>query len=444
MATSSLHQKVTEASLAKTQLEEPSSPLAAQRTTHRWYALALLTSIYTINNVDRNLIASLAEPIKHAFDLTDARLGALVGLAYALATALAGLPMGLMVDRVNRSRLLAGLLAAWSTVVLVTGTAQSFAALVLSRFALGTAATGASPTCMSLLTDFFPKTLRATALSLYYLSTPFALIIVFSTAGFMAQTFGWRDVFFIWGGLGLLLSVLVIATLREPQRGRLDFEPATAERSSLRAVAAHIVHRPVLLYLMVAAVATIVGQSGYAAFLTPYFVRVHHLSIAQAGLYAAVILGGAGVIGIPLGGIISDLLSKRSPRSGPYLVAIMVALAVPLGVAGFQASSAMHALVGILACHFVTSFFYGTSFAAYLSAGPPNMRGALGSFLYVAMNLVGYGVGPGITGFLSDLFQKSGVQEPLRWAATCVLSAFVVAAVFFFLAGRAMKATPPA
>ena len=441
MAISSLHQKATEAGPAKAQVVEPSPPLAARRTTHRWYALALLTSIYTINNVDRNLIASLAEPIKHAFDLTDARLGALLGLAYALSCALVGLPMGLLVDRVNRSRLIAALLAAWSAVVLVTGTAQSFAALVLTRFALGTAATGASPACMSLVTDFFPRTLRATALSLYYLSTPFALIIVFSTAGFMAETFGWRAVFFIWGGLGLLLSMLVIATLREPQRGGLDRDPATAERSSLRAVAGLIVQRQVLLYLMVAAVATIVGQSGYAAFLSPYFVRVHHLSIAQAGLYAAVILGGAGVIGIPLGGFIADLLSKWSPRSSPYLVAIMVALAVPLGVAGFLAATPMHAVAGILACHLLASFFYGTSFAAYLSAGPPNMRGALGSFLYVAMNLVGYGVGPGITGFLSDLFQKSGVREPLRWATTSVLGAFVVAAVFFFLAGRAMKDT---
>ena len=109
-------------------------------------ALALLTAIYAINNIDRNLIPAMAEPIKQAFGLSDSQLGALVGVVYALAFVLTGLPMGLLIDRVNRTRLIAGLLAAWSAIIAATGAVPSFTMLVLTRLGVGIAAAGASIT----------------------------------------------------------------------------------------------------------------------------------------------------------------------------------------------------------------------------------------------------------------------------------------------------------
>src|SRR5690349_6710011 len=95
-----------------------------------WWALAVLTFIYTLHSVDRSVMSIVIEPIKNEFHLGDGQIGILTGLAFGLTYAIAGLPLGYLIDRVDRRRLLALLVAVWSSCTALCGVVQSYAALV--------------------------------------------------------------------------------------------------------------------------------------------------------------------------------------------------------------------------------------------------------------------------------------------------------------------------
>src|SRR5439155_13227115 len=146
----------------------------------RWYVLVILTLVFTFQTIDRNLVAVLAEPIKHQFQLNDSQLGFMTGVVFATSYVIAGIPLGLLIDRVNRVRLIAGLLAIWSTLTFFSGLARTYLWLLLARMGIAAAEAGAAPTCMSLISDVFPKQQRATAFGLFHASSPIGFALGFA------------------------------------------------------------------------------------------------------------------------------------------------------------------------------------------------------------------------------------------------------------------------
>jgi hypothetical protein len=79
---------------------------------------------------------------------------------------------------------------------------------------------------------------------------------------------------------------------------------------------------------------------------------------------------------------------------------------------------------------------YGTIFSEFLSNAPIAVRGSAMAVLLIAQNLMGYGLGPGFTGFLSDYFMQLGYGSPLRYALIGMASFYLLAALLFAASGR--------
>jgi sugar phosphate permease len=92
---------------------ETAAPAGASR--RGWYALTIMLLIYSCNFLDRAVLSLVAEPVRREFALSDSQLGVLNGFAFGLTFAIVGIPIGLLVDRVNRCRLLAAMVFLWST-----------------------------------------------------------------------------------------------------------------------------------------------------------------------------------------------------------------------------------------------------------------------------------------------------------------------------------------
>ncbi|MBN8605570.1 MAG: MFS transporter [Caulobacterales bacterium] len=414
---------------------------AVKLSPHRWYVLIVLAIVYTIYNVDRNLVVILAEPIRAEFALNDTQLGLLTGMSFALAFAIAGIPLGFLTDRMNRTRLLAILLTVWSIVTAVCAFVRTFPTLILTRVAIGAAESGAAPTSLSILSDYFPKSQRGRAIGLFYLATPVGLALGFAIGGYLVGMVGWRNVFLIAGIPGVFLALLVLLTMREPVRG--TFEPAQkgpALVSSLGSVLGAIGQKKTLLLLMLAAITIIMGQAGLSAFLPSLLVREFQLSLEHTGLFMAAIHGVGGAIGMPLGGFMSDYVSKRSLAFAPRMVSILVFMAAPLALAGCFAPNIV--LTGV--CFFIYSIlihtYLGPTLSTYLTIAPAELRGAMSAAILVGMNLFGSGVGPQVTGIVSDLFSHWGVDQPLRMAmlfpAACL---FISAGLYLAASGTTAK-----
>jgi predicted MFS family arabinose efflux permease len=107
-----------------------------------WYALTIIVLIYSCHFLDRAVISLVAEPVRKEFGLNDSQLGLLTGFGFGLMFALAGIPIGLLVDRVNRTRLLAFMVFLWSAATAACGLAPNFLTLLAGRMAVGAAESG--------------------------------------------------------------------------------------------------------------------------------------------------------------------------------------------------------------------------------------------------------------------------------------------------------------
>ena len=201
---------------------------------YSWYALGVLSLVYLVNFVDRQILSILANDIKADLGLDDAQLGFLYGTAFAIFYALFGIPLGRLADGWNRTRLLAIGLALWSCMTALSGLARNGSTLAVARIGVGVGEATASPCAYSLIADWFPQRLRATALAIYsaglFLGSGLSLVIggmiveswnAAYPAGGPLGLVGWQAAFLAVGLPGLALALWVLS-LREPVRGAID------------------------------------------------------------------------------------------------------------------------------------------------------------------------------------------------------------------------------
>lgn len=201
---------------------------------YSWYALGVLFLVYLVNFVDRQILSILANDIGRDLGIDDAQLGFLYGTAFAIFYALFGIPLGRLADGWHRLRLLSMGLTLWSAMTVLSGAAKNFTTLTVARIGVGVGEASANPCAYSLISDWFPARLRATALSLYasglFVGSGLSLVIggsivetwnaAWPTGGPLGLV-GWQAAFVIVGLPGLLLAIWVL-TLKEPVRGALD------------------------------------------------------------------------------------------------------------------------------------------------------------------------------------------------------------------------------
>lgn len=408
---------------------------------YRWYALALLTSAQICHYIDRNVISVAVEPMRREFNLSDSQVGMLGGLAYAVAFALAALPMGYLVDRINRRNLLAAIMVCWSALTATSGFAQSHAQLLLARMGVGASEAGGHPTAVSLIADYFGPRQRSTALGVWYLSAGLGSATIFIVGGYVVQTYGWRHAFYLAGIPGLAVALLVLLTLREPPRGQTEIQAQSSEpAASLREALTYVLARPAILHLIAGIMLASAMTSAFALWTMSFFVRVHGMKISDIGVWIALGLGLVGTI-VPL---ISATLADRvaAPRSGPRperlafvsagtaACVVIIATAMALTRDTPIALALMCAWAGLMLAH------NGPANGLLISLFRPRMRGVVAATAQILTALTGVGVGPYLVGVLSDLY---GGSDSLRWAIVTGMVVNLWAAIHFLLAGLAVR-----
>jgi len=227
-------------------LQEPEAPLP-EASSYSWYVLMVLVVVYILNFIDRQILSILAVDIKADLGLTDADMGFLGGAAFAVFYALFGIPLGRLADNWSRVKLLSIGLALWSIMTALSGFARNQAELTIARMGVGVGEATASPTAYSLISDYFPKRQRATALAIYssglYIGGGVSLFIgalivqswdaAYPQGGPLGLA-GWHAAFVAVGIPGILVG-LWVATLREPVRGAMDGLVTPAHSAPFRA-----------------------------------------------------------------------------------------------------------------------------------------------------------------------------------------------------------------
>jgi predicted MFS family arabinose efflux permease len=361
--------------------------------------LTMLVLTYTLNFIDRTIIGSLAEAIKRDLLLSDAQVGLMSGLAFAVFYCTLGIPIARLAETRSRVTIISVALAFWSVMTAMCGLAQNFIQLLLARVGVGIGEAGCTPPAHSLIADYFPPEKRATAYGIYSLGIPLGAIFGAVAGGWIAHNMDWRAAFMIVGAPGVLLAIVMRVVLREPSR---THSANAAPPPSIAAVVAHFWRHPRLR--LVAIANSLVAFTGFAlvVFAIPFLLRGSGLNLFQAALGYGVIYGLASFAGTSLGGVISDRAAARGGRDRLFVPGVALLLCAPLYVIAAYSGSLIAMAVIVVVATTARDLHTGPALGAIQNGFPPLMRARASAVLLLVMNLAGLGLGPLTIGWLSD------------------------------------------
>lgn len=420
------------------------SPLrgeGAYGTPHGGRVLLILLLAYIFNFVDRQIIGVLAVPIKAELALTDAQLGLMGGIAFALFYSGLAIPIAWLADRRSRVNIIAASVALWSAFTAACGFAQNFWHLFLARMGVGIGEAGGVAPSYALISDYFPKAKRARALAFFSLGIPIGSALGVFFGGWIGDYLDWRWAFVIVGLAGLPAALLVKLGIGEPVRGGHDrADGAAAEPAPpFLAVAGTLAVRPSFWLLSFGAASGSIMGYGLIFWLPSFFNRSHGLDLAEVGwFYGSIVLVG-GMAGTWLGGWFADRIGPERPAFYALIPAVSFLIATPAFAIGVTADSLVVAWLLFALGQALALAWLGPVIAAVQHIVPPNMRAtASASFLFIN-NLIGIGAGIYILGFMSDAMKAAYGEESLRWSILYGLGFYLLSALIYFAASRRLE-----
>jgi MFS family permease len=386
------------------------------------YALILLSLLNLLNYADRSIFNALLDPIKGQFAFSDVQLGWLAS-SFLLMYALAAYPFARWADRGVRKRVLVFGAFLWSLATFLTGMCRSYFQLFLARGFLGIGEAAYATTVAPLLSDYFPASLRASALGLVNAPLGIGTAIGFYIAGLSVKFFSWRKAFFFLGIPGILLSSLALF-LREPKMGLGDSQTRTIPNrshmnlpfgTSLRSLAARkqasglprlsqmksLFAIKTLRYLWGSSILLTFSLGGMLVWMTSLLHRDYGFSVAEAAIRGAEAATIGSILGVFVGGISADLWNRFSKNAYLWIVIVGFLFSGLLALFFFYVKTKL----GVLGCIGGIAFFQmasnGPFLAAMMNVTVPPLRSTANAIYLFLIHLLGDAPSPTIIGYLS-------------------------------------------
>lgn len=406
--------------------------------TYRKYVLVLLAVLYAFNQTDGLALGMALQDIKHSLQLSDTQLGVMNGIAFSAFYSTFGVALGRWADWGNRVTILSLTRALWGAFVMLTGRVHSFLQLLLVRMGAGVGESGCMPVAFSFISELFSRAERPQALALFFFGGAFSTLLGNSVAGWLIQLYGWRMMFAIMGIPGLLLALVTWLTVKEPRtntdagaKSRTDGPPSAApavadhaiERASRQSAVpplwevtkglwVNASFRNVALALVVA----YFFSAGLTQWQPAFYLRSYGVKEGALGTWLAFAYSIPGIIGIPLGGYIASRWAAGRERVQ------LVACAALYGSAGI-----ITPFVYLTRDYHLSLVLFGLSTLPFnLMSGPlmavmaavlrPQTRALSLTALFFFANLVGSGLGPLLSGVMSDALRPIFGIDSLRYA----------------------------
>lgn len=420
-------------------MEAPGSG-AATSARYRYVVLAMLILAYTFNFIDRQILGILKEPIKRELGVSDTQLGLMGGLAFGMLYSTVAVPVAWLADRASRTWIMTVALAVWSGFTMLCGAANGFWSLFLARVGVGLGEAGGVAPAYSLVSDYFPKAQRARALAAYSFGVPVGSALGILFGGLIAASVSWRAAFFAVGGAGVLLAPFFKLVVKDPVRGGLDDGAGvTAAPPRMREVLQLVLRKPTFWLLAFGATSASICGYGLAFWLPSFFMRSLGMTLAQTSVYYGGIVLIGGVVGIWLGGALSDRYGAKSRAAYPLTPAACFVLSLPFFYAAMNTTSPVWAFVLFVTGQALTQSWFGPVVSAIQHMVPAHMRTTANSLYLLVNSLLGTAVGYWIFGFLSDLLAPAYGAESMRYALYYGLGFYPLAALLLYGASRRIE-----
>jgi predicted MFS family arabinose efflux permease len=388
---------------------------------HAYYVLFMLFLVIATSLIDRNILGILLEDIKQDLQVSDTQIGLLTGPAFAVTNAIAGIPLARLADRVSRRAILAWGLAAWSVLTAIQGLTRSFPALLMTRIGVGIGEASTGPAAHSLISDYFPPDRRASAISLYTLGGHLGVWLAFLVGGWLSDLYSWRVALVAVGVPGIVLSLLVGFSVREPERGAIEGRRDSGGAVPMMEVVRVLGRKPTFRHLTMALPLFVCASYVLAIWGPPFLIRVHGLTKTQIGLYFGLVVGLSGGVGSVLGGFLSDRLAHLDLRWYARLPAMAALVAIPFCAGFLLWPDPWVAMVFLVPTVLLTAVSIAPLWAANQAIAPLRMRATAYAIIHLGISAIAGGLAPQIVGILNDQLASRLGDEAIRYSLFLIL-----------------------
>ncbi|MFQ5416117.1 MAG: spinster family MFS transporter [Myxococcota bacterium] len=402
------------------------------------YVLGMLFLVYVMNFVDRQVLSVFIGPIKQEFGVSDTTMGLLAGFAFALFYTFAGIPIARWADRGNRRSIIALGLGVWSAMTVASGLARNFVQLAFARVGVGIGEAAGTPPAHSLISDYFPRERRTTALAIYSWGVYIGSALAYLGGGFLREHFDWRVAFFVLGAPGVVIALLVRFTVREPPRGYSEAAMAPSASASFGETLRYLLGCRSWVNLI--AGTSFLSIIGYGVLMWgfEFFGRVHGMPPAEIGIWMGIIIGVGGSLGAYAGGVFVDRMGARDPRWYMRLPAIVTLAGTPFAFLFLLADSTGTCLAFFIPFYVLSNFYVPAMHTVNQNLAKLRMRATAAAIVLFIVNIIGAGAGPFIVGALNDLYAPRFGDEAIRYSLLTISSMGLPGALFLYLSSRTL------
>mgnify|MGYP001197740130 FL=1 len=403
--------------------------------------LFFLTLLNLLNFVDRQLIASFSNFIVPDLGLTNAQFGFLTTLPFIVFYSIAGLFMGVLADMVNRPKLIAFGVILWSIFTALTGAAKGFISMALPRIFIGVGESILTPTSMSLLSDSFPSKKMGFAAGFYYMGVPIGVGVSLLIAGYLGESLGWRNCFYLLGALGLVLGLCSLLFKDRPRKHIQNHnEKRTLSKKSvteiIRTLFKALSASSALRFTILAGIFYHIAL-GASVFEQLWLVEERGFERSTIAMIVGWIGVFAGLTGNLIGGILSDWWQENTDQGRPMFLFWLALLTLPISIYyRFVEPGSIIFWIGIIIGYFQLGCFFGPTFSTVQELVPENIKATVVSFYILTLNLIGLTIGSLVGGILADLMEAANYQEPYTVMLVIFSIISIISIPCYYLAGK--------
>ncbi|MCE5344851.1 MAG: MFS transporter [Bacteroidales bacterium] len=396
---------------------------------YKWELVMLLSIAFFFNQADRQIFNTVLPSIRDDLNLTDSNMG-LIASIFTLFYALMVPVGGILGDRIKKKYIIVISLLVWSAATLTTGLSFTLIQLMILRsIATGGGEAFYAPSANALICEYHEST-RATALSIHQAASYLGVIVSGYLAGYIADHFGWRMAFYLFGGFGIVLAVILYFRIKD---NYFSGNVVTASESpkNIRELLKIFFTKPTAVLLTVAFAGMIFVNVSFLTWMPTFLYEKYNFSFARSGFDSTFYHFVAAFIGVFVGARITDKLAQKVSRIRGLVQMISLLFGAPFIFILSKSDSMLIVYIALTMFGFFRGIYDSNIFAALYDVIEIPFRSTATGIMLMFAFIVG-SVSPYILGTLKPRYGLSNGFAFLSivyvFSSFCIL----IALIFFY------------
>ena len=413
---------------------QENSPLSKN---YRWELLFWLWWAFFLNQADRAIFGVVLSGIKDELDLTDPQIG-LIGSILFWTLAILVPFAGYAGDIFSRRKIITWCLGFWSFATMLTGLSRSVVTLTIFRsIATGGGEAFYAPAANAMISQFHRKT-RSLALSIHQTSLYAGVILSGFLGGWVADLWGWRAAFYIFGGFGVVLAIILVFRLKDAPREAVS-STTTEELQNVSQAAAPslaqailvLLRTPTALCVTLAFTTIVFVNNGYVTWAPTFLEEKFNMSRASAGGFSMLYHHVFALIGVLIGGPLTDVIVQKFKNFRLILQSICLLLGAPFIVLMGMGNTELAIYIGMGGFGLFRGLFESNTYASLYDVIEPRLRSSASGIMIFFAFMTG-AFSPWMLGILKPRLGLAQGMTSLAVPYVIGAVAILIALLFFF------------